>query len=80
MPQLIRAAEEPDDFTDLAMVGERRNSQHVRQHELRVAVLGIFFEQLFEDLPGFRANTCRKNPACSASGAALARGVCAAAR
>ena len=43
-PKLIGAAEEADDFGDLAMVGDRGNPKHVRQHKLRVAMLGIFFE------------------------------------
>ena len=35
------------------MVGDRGNPKHVRQHELRVAVLGIFLEQLVQYLSRF---------------------------
>ena len=41
-----------DDVTDLSVVGERRHFQHIGQNELGVAVLGVFFQQFLEYLPG----------------------------
>src|SRR4051812_16204814 len=40
LPELFGTAEQPDDFAWLAMLGNRRDMQNVRQHELRIAVLG----------------------------------------
>lgn len=52
---LIGSAEEGDDVADLAVGGEGRDLEHVGQHELGVAVLGVFFEQLLQDGAGFGA-------------------------
>ena len=36
------------------MGGERRNLEHIRQHELCVAVFGVLFQKFFEDLARLR--------------------------
>ena len=36
------------------MVGDWLNVQHVGKDELGCAVFGVFFQQLFKDLAGFR--------------------------
>jgi hypothetical protein len=43
-PEPIDASEEAHDFGNLPMVGDRGNPKHVRQHELRVTVLGVLLE------------------------------------
>ena len=59
--KLVRAAEQADDFAELAMVRDRRNLEDVRQDELRVAMFRIFFEQLVEHLARFGAYLSKKS-------------------
>ena len=51
LAQLFRSAENLDDVAHLPVFGNWRDFQHDRQNELRCAVLGVFFEQLAENLP-----------------------------
>ncbi len=44
----------------LPMAVDRRHLQHVGQHELRGAVLGVLVEQFVEDLRGPRRRTASK--------------------
>ncbi len=53
--QSLGPAEEGDDVADLAVGGEGRALEHVGQHELGVAVLGVFFEQPLQDGAGLGA-------------------------
>ena len=48
--QLVWAAKQADDVAHLAMGGQRRHLQHVRQDELGIPVHGIFFEEVVENL------------------------------
>lgn len=51
--ELVGPAEHGDDFAGFAVVGDGWDFQNVGQHELGVAVLGIFFKQFVQDLAGF---------------------------
>ena len=66
LAKLIRPAENLDDVADLPVRRNRRNLEHIRQYKLGRAVLGIFFEQLVEDLPRFRAVLLEEIFACLA--------------
>jgi hypothetical protein len=52
LAELFGTAKELYDFAGLTMVRYWRNPKNVGQHELRVAVLRIFLEELIKDLPG----------------------------
>jgi len=53
--EFFRAAEQPDDVGGLAVGRQRWNLQGIGYHELCVAVLGEFLQQLVEDLTRFGA-------------------------
>ena len=44
LAELLRAAEVLGDLHDVAVLGDRRHLQHVRQDELRGAVLRVLLE------------------------------------
>jgi hypothetical protein len=51
--EVISAAEAAHDFLDVAVVGDGRNFEDVRERELEFAVVGVFLEQIAQDFAGF---------------------------
>ena len=49
--EFVRAAEQFGDVADLSVVRHGRDFEHVGQHKLRGAVLGVFLQQFVENLP-----------------------------
>ena len=60
LPQLVGPAEGRDDLPHGPVRGNRRDVEDVRQDELGVAVLGVFLQQLVQNLPRLGAVPVKK--------------------